>query len=170
MANVDKIVKIAEELKEAQSTAEKAQGNVDRLQERLAAEIGAPAKRSKKSPKKKKSKRGRPKGSTNKKKGKRGRPKSAKKGPAAKRGRPAAKKKSPPKKENNGMTLTKLIPEILSKKKGGMKHPQVVKAIQKKGYKTVADDFNNVVYQTLRKQVRDKLLKYDEETLKFAVA
>tara|TARA_Y100000034_G_scaffold133174_2_gene197971 strand:+ start:1667 stop:2167 length:501 start_codon:yes stop_codon:yes gene_type:complete len=116
---------------------------------------------------------------------KRGRP-AKKAAPAAttkapkpkKRGRPAGSKnkKSAAKTDDkrNATPLTRLIPEILVTPDGAdvvwLSHPEIVKAILDRGYQTASKDFENVVYQTLRKKVRDEELVYDEDELKFALA
>jgi len=55
----------------------------------------------------------------------------------------------------NEMPLTKLIPgHVLEGKEEGLTHAEIVKSVLGRGYKHSAQDFNNVVYQTLRKLVR----------------
>ncbi len=68
--------------------------------------------------------------------------------------------------------LTRLIPEILTGKGKAVvwqTHAEIVSAILETGYDSVSKDFGNVVYQTLRKQVRDQKLVYREEDLKFCL-
>lgn len=95
------------------------------------------------------------------------------------RGRPPGsgnknKKPAADKGKKNQQPLTKLIPQILAPKDGGeavwMTHAQIVGATLKRGYASASDDFNNIVYQNLRKKVRDGELIYDDDQSKFALA
>ena len=56
------------------------------------------------------------------------------------------------------MPLTKLIPnDILAEKKNkdGATSKQIVRQVLRKGYDSASQDFENVVYQTLRKLIRN---------------